>query len=550
MKRNSSICLLEAGNNTTNSPKISMSFDYVSELINNRQTDQLKSCLQNSFKDINLKNDDSLLMKACKVGDMESVKLLIVHGADVSFVSYYSGYTALTLACLCGHESIVNLLLQHGAVINPATGYLPLVEACKVGHIGIVEILLNSGARVDDQPQMLCDDKYCYANDDDNVPHNHGDLSALMVASSNGYTAIVSLLLKHGATVELELESLRGDKFSLLGYTALTFASSHYHWDVVKLFVAGGADINRVSSDGEFIVNYHPSPLMHACEEGDVGTVNDLLEMGADINAAIWARPLEYSFNSPLISASAHGHLDLVKLLLAHDQFTARGTISYALVGAYKHDHADIVEALRSHVGDLNSFDIGVTCRVETPLSIAIASEHRALDCVRLLLEMGADVNAPTNGQGQSPLMTSCKVGSIEVTEFLLQHGASVDAYNKRGETVMTYVFCKKPSDIMMPLLNLLIEHGADVNAIDRDGNTVLMHAVTYYCHKLDSPTVKVLLDYGLDVTVQNRFRDSVFDLLAKANISTGLRDEFIALCKQYKESNRRANATTAPVLK
>ena len=115
-------------------------------MINNRQSDKLKTCLENSFTDVNLRNDDSLLMKACKVGDIDCIQLLITHGADISFVSHYSGHTALTLASFHGYESIVKLLLEHGAEINPETGLLPLVEACKAGNLDVAELLLNSGA--------------------------------------------------------------------------------------------------------------------------------------------------------------------------------------------------------------------------------------------------------------------------------------------------------------------------------------------------------------------------------------------------------------------
>ena len=162
MKRSLSTSLL--GEDKSKVSKTSFTFDYVSELINNRQSDQLKSCLENSFKHINLKNDDSLLMKARKAGDKKCVKLLIAHGADVSFVSHYSGHTALTLACRFGRESIVKLLLELGALVNPPGGLLPLVEACKSDNLGVAELLLNNGARVNEHPQVLCKDRVCCEN--------------------------------------------------------------------------------------------------------------------------------------------------------------------------------------------------------------------------------------------------------------------------------------------------------------------------------------------------------------------------------------------------
>ena len=204
------------------------SYESVMQLINNRQSFFLKEVLDNSFKDVNLMNDDSLLMRACKVGDEECTKLLIAHGADVSFVSHYSGHTALTLACRYGHESIVKLLLEHGAEVNADDNVLPLVEACEGGNSAVVELLLNSGARVNEHPQMLCEDPECHGHYHDEGTHYHDAPNALMVASDKGYTAIVALLLKHGADVGIELKRLSSDDFFTEGFTALTFASQGY----------------------------------------------------------------------------------------------------------------------------------------------------------------------------------------------------------------------------------------------------------------------------------------------------------------------------------
>uniref|UniRef100_A0A8D0H2G9 Tankyrase n=1 Tax=Sphenodon punctatus TaxID=8508 RepID=A0A8D0H2G9_SPHPU len=54
-------------------------------------------------------------------------------------------------ACTHGHKKVVELLLQHRALVN-ATGYLndsPLHDAVKNGHTRIVELLLLHGASRD-----------------------------------------------------------------------------------------------------------------------------------------------------------------------------------------------------------------------------------------------------------------------------------------------------------------------------------------------------------------------------------------------------------------
>lgn len=51
-------------------------------------------------------------------------------------------------ACSHGHEEVVKLLLQHGALLN-AAGYqneLPLHDAVKNGHASIATLLLRHGA--------------------------------------------------------------------------------------------------------------------------------------------------------------------------------------------------------------------------------------------------------------------------------------------------------------------------------------------------------------------------------------------------------------------
>ena len=524
------------------------SYESVMELINNRQSSQLKEVLDNPFKDINLKNDDSLLMRASKVGDEECAKLLIAHGADVSFVSHYSGHTALTLACRHGHESIVKLLLEHGAEVNADDNVIPLVEACGSGNVGVVELLLNSGAQVNEQPSSVCEDPDCRESFEGNEDHYHEMPNALMIASDKGYTAIVALLLKHGADVEIELERLPNDCSYQEGFTALTFASQGYHWDVVKLLVPSGADINTTISYGDSLDISHPSPLMHACEQGNIEVVKELLELGADINAATWDLGVQGPYNSPLIAASSCGHIDLVKYILAHDKFTAVETIPYALIEAYEHRRAEIVEMLKSLVCDLNVFYEFDSGSAKTPLSKA--SEQGQLDSMQLLLDMGADINAPVDKSGGTALMSAIRFGSIPAAKFLLEHGASVDAVNSEGETALMITCDGRKLVAKESLINLLVEHGADVNKVDNRGNTLLMRYVSWYSEASPS-VVRALLDYGTDVTIKNREGETVFDiLLDNETISTERQEELLALCKQYEESNRRANVMTPPVLK
>ena len=222
------------------------------------------------------------------------------------------------------------------------------------------------------------------------------------------------------------------------------------------------------------------------------------------------------------------------------------------MVEACKNNHVDVVEVLRNHVGELDAFHIseyeGESNTTATPLSIA--SERGCLEGVKLLVEMGASIDAPIDDYcGGTALVSACGAGRVEVVQFLLGSEASARSMNNQGETALLSACGSYRSWIPAPLITLLVEHGADINAVCGKGRSVLMR-YAIFCH-VETATLRLLLDYGADVTFKNSYGETVFTYLqSKEALSAEERQGFTALCKQYEESNRRVNATTAPTLK
>ena len=75
----------------------------------------------------------------------------------------------------------------------------------------------------------------------------------------------------------------------------------------------------------------------------------------------------------------------------------------------------------------------------DTPLIVAV--ERQDANMVHFLVESGADVNK-AEGHGRTPLMecTLADNGSIELGEYLIANGASLDAKDNDGATVFQYV--------------------------------------------------------------------------------------------------------------
>ena len=124
--------------------------------------------------------------------------------------------------------------------------------------------------------------------------------------------------------------------------------------------------------------------------------------------------------------------------------------------------------------------NLGATLRKAT------ASGHA--ECVRALIQAGADVNSVDNN-GLSPLMNAVLAhgDNVECVNALVQAGADVNTRDVNGSTPLMFA----ARNGHYKCVNTLIEAGADVNQINNDGRTALMSAVTKYAE--DNEVVKAI---------------------------------------------------------
>lgn len=143
----------------------------------------LAGILSGSLADVNSQGGryGSPLQAASRCGHEKVVQLLLDKGADVNMQRGVFG-SALNAASVNGHEKVVQLLLNHGADMNMQGEEYgnALSTASVAGHDKIVQILLDYGADV-------------------NTVGPFGN--ALQAAESRGHKKVMQLLLDNGAAM-------------------------------------------------------------------------------------------------------------------------------------------------------------------------------------------------------------------------------------------------------------------------------------------------------------------------------------------------------------
>ncbi|XP_050170873.1 ankyrin repeat and SOCS box protein 3 isoform X2 [Myiozetetes cayanensis] len=131
--------------------------------------------------------------------------------------------------------------------------------------------------------------------------------------------------------------------------------------------------------------------------------------------------------------------------------------------------------------------------------ALHLSARHGALDCLRVLLEAGADLNDVTT-DATTPLFLAVENKHTEVVKFLLQHGANIEGpHCWSGWNSLHQASFQGSTEIM----EILLEKGASKNCRDDFGITPLFVAAQY--GQLES--LRLLVSHGADLNCQAKDR-------------------------------------------
>jgi len=149
----------------------------------------------------------TVLHLAARAGALEVVRVLVDARVNIDRRNA-NGETAIMLAALGGHRSVVEFLISKEAQINQP-GWTALLYAATNGHLEIIKILIENHAYIDSSPD--------------------NGLTSMMMAARGGHLSVVQFLLEEGADA-----SLKNDR----GETALDWAQQSRNTDIAALISA------------------------------------------------------------------------------------------------------------------------------------------------------------------------------------------------------------------------------------------------------------------------------------------------------------------------
>ncbi len=435
------------------------------DAVKNRDREAVRSLLKERV-DVNAPEADgaTALAWAAHWDDLETADLLIRAGAKVNAPNDY-GATPLWLACNNGSAAMVERLLRAGANPNAPllrTGETPLMTCARSGNVDAVKAMLARGA-------------------DPNAKESWRGQTALMWAVAEKHSEVARALIGKGADIHARSKS---------GFTAMLQAAQQGDLESVRILLAAGADVNESTpEDG--------SVLVVASASGQEALSIFLLDQGANPNAAdvrgitalhyAVARGISYiehedytawrlpppnmpELAKALLAHGANPNARIAKDFPQHTRSIKPGPISLAGATPF---------FLASAYVDLNLMRLLLAAGADpklpagdTPPLLAAAGLARravdateeesrsALEAVKLLVELGANVNAP-NRRGMTAMHVAASLGEDAIVQFLADKGAKLDGKTRSGETPWSF------AEGMCPIVNQCGDYVIHKNTAD-----------------------------------------------------------------------------------
>uniref|UniRef100_A0A1B6C1D9 Uncharacterized protein n=1 Tax=Clastoptera arizonana TaxID=38151 RepID=A0A1B6C1D9_9HEMI len=432
----------------------------------------------------------SLAVEHCQV---ENVKMLINYKPDVNItltLGYNSGYSILHLASARNNPEILKILLKSPTNVNAfsSNGETPLFVAVKLDRMENIQTLVKHG--IDFQ--------------------NENNKLAFLFSITNSNKKISEFLKNYFELVSNDIKNVK-----LLHQSI--FKKINIFDDFIKL----GIDVNYKVENGDALIHV-------ACKVNNMNVINTLLKYHADINC------FDSRGNTPLHIATENKNIEMMYLFLKYgakvnlkNNFNGYTALNLACKN-YDHTNPQTEKCIKELL--INNADVNIPAYYGAVPICHITSKHNSLHLLKILLEVGANVNA-TDDNCRTPLHIACqKFGNTEVKyiQLLISYGADINCIVSIGKQAFTplHFACSttlssrdRNYDEIDDRIVLLVENGAELSAKNCNGHTPIYFFLQsyYHCHYSNSRfTSKSYGGYDVPTSFVNTFLFFIENLVAK----------------------------------
>ncbi|KAM0796420.1 ankyrin repeat-containing domain protein [Usnea florida] len=393
--------------------------------------------------------------------------------------------TALWMAAFFGISRNVSLLLDRAAndTIRNCNSEGPLHVAVRCGHLGVVETFISKGC------DLLLQDGSGFAPQ--------------LIARKYGHLEIAELLKERPSDTNTAQTRGTGEEKrsndSNLFKLAIELGDINMFEGLAKESV--GVESGSFDCEGR-------TPVLYALELGQLGIAENLILRGASVAEA--GDGSHFRGWTPFHSAARWGYDQILGVLLgkAPREMVRCCTPLHPIHLAIANGHTECVELIIDHARKiqetlLSDHTCGGCYNLEHLREISV-QEPDSLDSWHLTNDSAI---SQTNLTTARPLHIAAYFGHLEISRFLIDHGASIDGVDDHFWTPLHFAAKEGRTQVA----KLLIRSGANVNALNDRLQSPCMIAAVYGSLE----PLQALVEGGADLTLLDRHHISTLHFAA-----------------------------------